>query len=38
MNNEKEFKLRIDTGPKVMSGITEAVSKDIVGNVWGMKY
>jgi hypothetical protein len=34
MNNEKEFKLRIDTGPNVMSGITEAVSKDIVGSVW----
>lgn len=26
MNNEQEFKLEIDTGPKVMGGISEAVS------------
>ena len=26
MNNEQEFKLEIDTGPKAMKGISEAVS------------
>ena len=33
MNNEQEFKLEIDTGPKTMRGISEAVSKGLRNKV-----
>jgi len=38
MNNEKEFKLEIDTGPEVMRAISEAVSNGEGDTTGGMKY